>query len=56
VDSTKGKKTLDNLVNEATAQISNKKYAEGVRKSHDVNSITCIAIGFKGKEVKINIA
>jgi hypothetical protein len=52
-DSTKGKKTLDTLVQMAMDQIKDKKYKDGLKKTHEVSDVVCIGVGFKGKELKM---
>ncbi len=51
--SKKSKKTLDMLTEEADRQIKEGKYVEGIAKTHDIDKINKIPIGFKGKELKI---
>jgi len=53
-ESTKGRKTLDKLTEEAISQIKEKKYREGFRTVHDHENIACIGVGFKGKELKLS--
>ena len=52
-DSTKGKKTLEELVELAKKQVEEKKYIDGVKKAHNVNEVVSICVGFKGKELNI---
>ena len=53
--STQSSKTLDQLVNAAKNQIVDKKYVEGVKSVYEINNVYSIAVGFKGKELKIDI-
>ena len=53
--STQSKKTLESLLKLASDQIKEKKYVEGIRSIHDVSKITTVAVGFKGKEIDIEI-
>jgi len=50
-ESTKGKKTLDELVNTAVEQIRNKKYKEGLQSVYGHENVICLGIGFKGKQL-----
>ena len=50
-DSTKGKKTLEELVTIANEQIEKNKYIEGVKAIRGTANIKAICFGFKGKEV-----
>ncbi len=52
-ESTKGTKTLEKLTDEAVNQIKEKKYKEGFSAVYNYESIVCIGIGFKGKELKM---
>jgi hypothetical protein len=52
-ESTKGPKSLESLVNEAMNQIIDKKYKEGIKVKHGHEKVTCIGVGFKGKELKM---
>jgi len=52
-ESTKGPKSLENLAQEAMNQIRDKKYQEDVKIKHGHKKVTCIGIGFKGKELKM---
>ncbi len=51
--SRKSKKTLDYLVEQASKQIKDEKYVEGIRKTHHVDHVIKVPIGFKGKELKM---
>ncbi len=52
-ESTKGRKTLEKLTDEAVSQIKEKKYKEGFSAIHNIENIVCIGIGFKGKQLKM---
>jgi hypothetical protein len=52
--SVNGKQTLEALNKEALKQIKDKKYVEGVKATYGVSEVVPIAIGFKGKELKIS--
>ncbi|MDQ2087743.1 PD-(D/E)XK nuclease domain-containing protein [Herbivorax sp. ANBcel31] len=54
-DSTKGKKTLEYLVETAKKQVEEKKYIEGVKAVFEGN-IKVICVGFKGKEVELELS
>ena len=53
--STQSKKKLESLLKLASDQIIKKKYVEGVRSIHDISKITTVAVGFRGKEIEIQI-
>ena len=53
--STQSKKKLESLLKLASDQIKEKKYVEGVRSLHDVSKITRVAVGFRGKEIDMEI-
>lgn len=53
--STQSSKTLDQLVKSAKNQIVEKQYVKGVKTNYGVKNIYTIAIGFKGKNLKIDI-
>ena len=53
--STQSKKTLESLLKLASDQIKEKKYVEGVRSIHDVSKIIKVAVGFRGKEIDMEI-
>lgn len=49
--SMKEKISLEGLLEKGTLQIQEKKYAEGVQKTHKLKTVKSIAIAFKGKEI-----
>lgn len=53
--STQSERSLETLVKEAKAQIKDKKYIEGVKKIHNFDKVINVAVGFKGKNLKIDI-
>ena len=53
--STQSSKTLDQLVQLAKNQIVEKKYVKGVKINYGIDRIFSIAIGFKEKNLKIDI-
>ncbi len=52
-DSTKGKRTLDQLAEQAMTQIEEKRYKDGLQAAYEVRDVVGIGIGFKGKELKM---
>ena len=52
---TQSKKTLESLLKLASDQIKEKKYVEGVKSIHDISKVTTVAVGFRGKEIEIQI-
>ena len=44
---------MGDLADEAMNQIMDKKYPEGIKLKHGHEKVTCIGVGFKGKEVKM---
>jgi hypothetical protein len=55
-ESTKGRKTLEKLTEEALNQIKEKRYKEGFSAKYNYENIVCIGIGFKGKELKMMLS
>ncbi len=53
--SRKSKKTLEYLLKEAKNQIKEKRYTEGVLKTHNLSKVTEIPVGFKGKKIMMQI-
>ena len=53
--STKSSKTLEGLMREAKTQIAEKNYASGVKSVHTVEKVVSIAVGFKGKALKLEV-
>lgn len=54
-ENTKGSKKLEVLTNEAVEQIKDKKYKEGFQDTYGHKDLVCMGIGFKGKELKIEV-
>ena len=50
---TKSSKTIDDLLDEAKNQITEKKYVKGVKVSENIKDVISMAFGFKGKEMKM---
>ncbi len=52
-DSTKGKKSLEELAQAALQQIEEKKYREGLIAAEGLTEVVALGVGFKGKELLV---
>lgn len=51
--STKSSKELEDLVELGKKQICERSYVEGIKSTHGIDNVVAMAVGFKGKKLKI---